>query len=489
MPKNRNLYLFMSLFFNNKIFILVFFSFYILNNINGKDIIDTLSYSSFDYLKSNSKNNLKINKIIIEGNDKTKEEIILRELSFKENDSISIVNFQSIIEEDKRKLINTDLFNEVEIKFLLIKENNIDIKIEVIEGVFWSPNIIFELSDRNFNDWWVNFNHDFKRINYGLGFEHSNISGRSDEVFLLATFGFIREYEFEYFNPYITKKQKGGIEFNFNLKDQNHLEYNAINHIPVFYKSKKSLNKTLSTYIEYSHRESFYNYHYFKLKYQNTKINDSTKILNDNYINTKENLNQFFMVSYEFDRDFRDIKNYPLKGFRLNALIEKTGLGIFGDINKLKARIYYSKYFELNKKFYYSFNLYSYISSKNQPYYLYEDENNVRGYQTYLIQGYSNAIYRNTIKKELFNKTWNIEKYNLKKFKTLPFRIYGKIFFDSGYVWGYSNNNNTKYTNKLIYSTGLGLDFVGIKNYSFSTEFSRNAENKYNFYINFEIDF
>ena len=72
----------------------------------------------------------------------------------------------------------------------------------------------------------------------------------------------------------------------------------------------------------------------------------------------------------------------------------------------------------------------------------------------------------------------------------MPFRIYGKIFFDSGYVWGYSNNNNnTKYTNKLIYSTGLGLDFVGIKNYSFSTEFSRNAENKYNFYINFEIDF
>jgi len=152
----------MSLFFNNKIFILVFFSFYILNNINGKDIIDTLSYSSFDYLKINSKNNLKINKIIIEGNGKTKEEIILRELSFKENDSISIINFQSIIEEEKRKLINTDLFNEVEIKFLLIKENNIDIKIEVIEGVFWSPNIIFELSDRNFNDWWVNFNHDFK---------------------------------------------------------------------------------------------------------------------------------------------------------------------------------------------------------------------------------------------------------------------------------------------------------------------------------------
>ena len=155
----------------------------------------------------------------------------------------------------------------------------------------------------------------------------------------------------------------------------------------------------------------------------------------------------------------------------------------------MKARIYYSQYFKLNKKFYYSFNLYSYVSSNNQPYYLFEDENYVRGYQTYLIQGHSNAIYRNTFKKELFNRIWNLEKYNLKKFKNFPFRIYGKLFFDSGYIWGYSNDNNNIYTNKLIYSTGLGFDFVGIKSYSFSTEFSRNAENKYNFYINFEIDF
>ena len=479
----------MSSFLNNKVILFVFFSFFIFNKVNGKKIIDTLDYSNFDYLNNSIKTNLKINNIIIKGNKRTKSNIILRELNFKKNDSISFSDFQSVIEEDKRKLVNTDLFNEVQIKFLLIKEKNVDIIIEVIESIYWSPNIIFELSDRNFNDWWVNFNHDFKRLNYGLGFEHSNISGRSDGIFLLATFGFIKEYEFEYFNPYITKKQKGGIQFNFNLKDQNHLEYNTNNHIPIFYKSKKSLDKTLSTHIEYSHRESFYNYHYFKLKYQNTKINDSTKILNENYINTKKNLNQFFTISYEFDRDFRDIKNYPLKGFRLNASIEKTGLGIFGDVNKLKARIYYSQYFKLNKKFYYSFNLYSYVSSNNQPYYLFEDENNVRGYQTYLIQGHSNAIYRNTFKKELFNKTWNLEKYNLKKFKNFPFRIYGKLFFDSGYIWGYSNDNNNIYTNKLIYSTGLGFDFVGIKNYSFSTEFSRNAENKYNFYINFEIDF
>ena len=144
----------MSSFLNNKVILFVFFSFFMFNKVNGKEIIDTLDYSNFDYLNNSIKTNLKINNIIIKGNKRTKSNIILRELNFKKNDSISFSDFQSVIEEDKRKLINTDLFNEVQIKFLLIEEKNVDIIIEVIESIYWSPNIIFELSDRNFNDWW-----------------------------------------------------------------------------------------------------------------------------------------------------------------------------------------------------------------------------------------------------------------------------------------------------------------------------------------------
>ena len=106
----------MSSFLNNKVILFVFFSFFIFNKVNGKEIIDTLDYSNFDYLNNSIKTNLKINIIIIKGNKRTKSNIILRELNFKKNDSISFSDFQSVIEEDKRKLINTDLFNEVQIK-------------------------------------------------------------------------------------------------------------------------------------------------------------------------------------------------------------------------------------------------------------------------------------------------------------------------------------------------------------------------------------
>ena len=114
----------MSSFLNNKVILFVFFSFFIFNKADGKEIIDTLTHSNFDYLNNSIKTYLKINNIIIKGNKKTKSNIILRELNFKKNDSISFSDFQSVIEEDKRKLINTDLFNEVQIKFLLIEEKN-----------------------------------------------------------------------------------------------------------------------------------------------------------------------------------------------------------------------------------------------------------------------------------------------------------------------------------------------------------------------------
>ena len=73
----------MSSFLNNKVILFVFFSFFIFNKVNGKEIIDTLDYSNFDYLNNSIKTYLKINNIIIKGNKRTKSNIILRELNFK----------------------------------------------------------------------------------------------------------------------------------------------------------------------------------------------------------------------------------------------------------------------------------------------------------------------------------------------------------------------------------------------------------------------
>ena len=138
--------------------------------INFNKLLAKSDTTSINNLKLNQSSNIIIDEIKILGNKKTKENIILRELTLKEGIIISKDKFISTLEEDKRKVINTDLFYEVEFKIEIIKENHVIIIINVLESIYWVPIIIFELSDRNFNDWWENFNHDFNRINYGLGF-------------------------------------------------------------------------------------------------------------------------------------------------------------------------------------------------------------------------------------------------------------------------------------------------------------------------------
>jgi len=431
-----------------------------------------------------------ISKIKIEGNKKTKKNIIIRELSINEGDKLNKSKILEIIEEEKRKLINTDLFNEVDLKIKIIDNNEIEIHIILIESLYVLPSIIFELSDRNFNDWWENFNHDLSRINYGAGLLHYNLSGRADEFEFSFRGGFIREVYSSYYIPYISKKQKGGLELSFNLIDYDHLNYGINNHVPIFYKSKNSLKKEITTSIEYSHRESFYNYHYFIIEHNNFKINDTLKTLNDRYYLDKNMINSI-NVGYEFDRDFRDIKNYPLNGFRLNIQIKKNGLGIFDDINKWKAKIYYSNYQSLKNKTYFSFNISSLYSSENQPFLLYESLYKIRGFEKYLINGYSYLTYRNTLKRNIFSKTYSRdgEKF-IKKIKNIPLSLYFKIFYDSGYIWEYKNQNNNNFlNNKYIYSYGIGLDLITIKNISFSSELSRNSLNEFNLSFNLGADF
>jgi outer membrane protein assembly factor BamA len=92
--------------------LLILTLFYNTNNIFSQNQTNTIDIKKYDYLISE---NYKIKKIEIIGNKRTKKDIILRELSVKENDLMDKNTILKIVEEDRRKLINTNLFNEVDI--------------------------------------------------------------------------------------------------------------------------------------------------------------------------------------------------------------------------------------------------------------------------------------------------------------------------------------------------------------------------------------
>ena len=90
--------------------------------------------------------------IEILGNNKTKKEIILREVTFQKNKNYNQDILKKKIKESTENLNNLKLFNFVE-----ITQNEGNIYIEVTEKWYFWPYPVFEISERNFNTWWDEF--------------------------------------------------------------------------------------------------------------------------------------------------------------------------------------------------------------------------------------------------------------------------------------------------------------------------------------------
>ena len=178
-----------------------------------------------------------INRVFIVGNRITRDQIVLRELTLRQGDVINSLDLPLILERDKKKLINTRLFNTVEIRPLELEEGHIDLLIDLDERWYTFPAPIFELSDRNFNEWWETYDHDFSRVNYGLRLYQFNMRGRNETLRLTAQFGFQRRFELSYRFPYIDKKQKHGLIIDADFTETKNLAFRTVDHRLEFLKS------------------------------------------------------------------------------------------------------------------------------------------------------------------------------------------------------------------------------------------------------------
>ena len=109
---------------------------------------------SLVYFQSNAQEY--INEIIITGNTKTKNYVILREVSFKEKESYKKDVLDKKIKASQNNLLNLKLFNFVKIKKINTGDV-IKISITVVEKWYIWPYPILEISERNFNTWWQEF--------------------------------------------------------------------------------------------------------------------------------------------------------------------------------------------------------------------------------------------------------------------------------------------------------------------------------------------
>lgn len=439
-----------------------------------------------------------INRVFITGNRLTREQIVLRELSIKSGDFIYSLDLPDILDLDKKKLVNTRLFNTVEIRTMELPDNKLDILVSLSERWYTFPSPIFELSDRNFNEWWQNYGHDFKRVNYGLRLYQFNMRGRNETLRFIAQFGFQRRFELMYRFPYIDKKQKHGLSIDFGFHETKNLAYQTRRHKYEFAESNQILRNERRASLTYSYRNSFYKTHSFNVEYRNLHVNQIVIDSNANYLHGEFLRQEYPSLSYQFNSDHRDVFAYPLKGNQFLFAISHNGLGVSEDLNKIEASLLYSRYFDLKNEYYLSNNFIAYHSYPDQiPYInfgvLGQRKQFVRGYELYVVEGPTYLLNKTTFKKLIFNRKYHWALMPAQQFQYVPIAVYFKTYADLGYVKNYpyyeERGLNTALSDKLLFGTGFGLDVVGFYDIVLRFEYSFNAEGERGFFFHVKKEF
>lgn len=440
---------------------------------------------------------VRIDSISVEGNKKTHRAIILRELPFQSGDTIPLAALSGVLEEGERWLMNTGLFNRVDIFFRNWEgsANRVHLQVEVEESWYFYPIPVFELADRNFNVWWVDQKRSLARTNYGIDFKHRNTTGRRDRLNVVVKAGYTQLFLTNYTLPYFNRSKTWGLSWYSLFARNREINYATIGNRQAFYKSDDhfALNR-FTTQFSLIHRPKLNQQHYVQLGFfQNQVLEKVSEELNPGYFLNEKNRQRFFSLSYQYIFDERDIRPYPLSGVYFSTELEKDGLGVFSDRNGLTWYGDFRRYIPLGKGPFYAAVLakgkYSLIREP-QPY----NDNRAIGFQDYTLHGYEYYVIDGPdmvmINTSLRLKLWD-DQINFGKlmpftsFRKMPLKVFFALNGDGGYVNNPWNVYNNSFNNRWLMGGGVGLEVVFFFDFVLRIEGSVNHLREPGLYLHF----
>jgi len=443
--------------------------------------------------KADTSSSFIVKDILITGNKITHDHIILRELSFKKNDTIHLSKEKEIFRKSKENLLNTSLFNFITIDTIHANAGVSDIMINVIERWYFWPLPFFDISERNFNTWWDT--KDLSKAAYGLFLTDENFRGRKESLRLLIRMGYDEQYGISYKIPYLNKGKTLGSGFVIGYGQNHEVGYATENNKPVFYKDKEHyIQKDIFSTLQFVWRKGIYNMHTFQVNFDQYLFSDTLEKINKDFSSRSDTLNRFLSFYYQFKSDHRDNIAYPLHGYYYSVEVVKRGFGIMKNENldMLYLTLNFRKFFQLGDRFFFASSIKTKISNQSfQPYFIQKalgyGSDFVRGYEYYVIDGQDYALLKTNFKFTILPE--KVSKFNFiptEKFNTIHYAIYLNFYADAAYVSDIQESRKmNNMTNSYLYGTGLGLDFVTYYDKVFRFEYSVNAQGEGGIFIHF----
>jgi outer membrane protein assembly factor BamA len=435
----------------------------------------------------------RINNIQLSGNKITYSKIILRELALKKGDKLCAKQLQKGIQKSKENLQNTSLFNFVDIRDSSYVEqgvNQIDIYINLAERWYIWPMPVFELAERNPNAWWLT--KDFSKINYGMFFTWENFRGRREALKLIVQGGYDEKFGFHYDIPFINKAQTLGIILGAGLLRNHEVTYNTINNKPVRYRDKDYIRHQYYAYAALNLRKNIHTSHYFELAFDAHQYGDIVFQLNPQFeINSNQDI-RYLSLTYFYKNDHRDSRTYPLKGYYLDGILLKRGLGILPktSVNLLSLTTNLRKYWQLSDHWYFASGFTGRIAntSKN-PYFLNTglgySRDFVRGYEYYVVDGQNFALVKTDLKYGLFQNKITKLPVLPSKFSKIEWSVYLSFYLDAAYSTTEIPQISNTLQNEALLGYGAGINLVSYYDIVIRFEYSANRMGEKGLFISF----
>ena len=439
--------------------------------------------------------------IEIEGNKKTKEQVVFRELKFKESEQYTLEYLLSVQEESEERLKNIGVFNDAELAYGIDSINyEVTAFVDVVENWYIFPGLIIELADRNFSEWWTNQNRDLSRINYGVRLEHINLTGRRDKMIVQLQSGFRKKYEIIYNLPYLNQEGTWGAEAFVFFATQDELAYLTSNNRSIFSKTndRNTIYRRFRTGSALFYRPTIYNNHAFRLEYHREQVeNKVIEDFNPDYFLDGNSI-KYFMFNYQFIQDKRVAQFYPIRGYLWFVSLRKDGFKIFDEYNNASVTAG-GEYFQplseklvLGTKLKFKLNIdRSVVSYANNQALGYRDDV-LGGYYLYVVDGTDYVYGKNNLRYKLIDKKFNLGKYMfLDQFRVLSVQLYGRLFFDYGYVNDrtYRDLYDNTFNNRWLYGWGPAVDIVLYNNYKASFNLGINHLGERHYFFEYRTNF
>jgi hypothetical protein len=436
--------------------------------------------------------NVIIDQIVYVGNEKTKIFVLERELTFVVGDTILSEELSAKIFRSQENLFNTSLFNKVEHEVSYIDSNHVKVIFILEERWYVWPLPILENGDRNFNTWWKT--KDFERLTYGIFLNWNNFRGRNETFQVLAKVGFENQFSIGYNIPNLNKKKTLELYLATGYAGYREVNYTSEENKRVFYKSEEGPGKqVLFGRVNLTYRKSLNSRHRIGLSYHHVSIDSVLTDLTNNYLNGNQKKSEYFTLSYYGKYDTRDYVEYPLKGYKVEAYINKYGLGLMDNsgLNVLICSGGVFLHVPLGGRWYFANSVVGKISLLDStPYSIQEGlgyKNYVRGYELYVMDAEDYGVIKTNLKFNILKKKeMHLKWLALKKFNKPYFALYLNAYFDVGYAEDVLYNSVNSLSNKWIFGSGVGLDVTAFYDFVMRLEYSFNRENESGFFLHFK---